>query len=110
MSHMMFRQFVKDPDQKTRTYKVDALCIVKTDQRDFATIEVSGGPAEQDCKHMMEDTEKVLLEGADMLQGTLQQYLDASSNTAKNLKFYTIQVIIIGKFHKPWNYNLYNCY
>ncbi|CAG8538547.1 6351_t:CDS:10 [Ambispora gerdemannii] len=72
-------QFVEDPDKKTTTYK---------------TIEVSGGPIEQDRPHTLGDTKKTLLEGCEMLQGTLQQYLDASLDAAKKLKFYTMQVIV----------------
>ncbi|RUP45977.1 hypothetical protein BC936DRAFT_147505 [Jimgerdemannia flammicorona] len=94
---MMFTkalQFVEDPDKPTTSYKVDALAIVKTNYREFATIEASGGPVNQDRSHTLGDTEKALLEGAEMLQGTLQQYLDASLETAKKLKFYTMQVIV----------------
>ncbi|RUS27258.1 hypothetical protein BC938DRAFT_483507 [Jimgerdemannia flammicorona] len=91
-------QFVDDPDKPTTTYKVDALAIVKTNHREFATIEASGGPIEQDRSHTLGDTEKALLEGVELLQGTLQQYLDASLETAKKLKFYTMQ--IIGMFCK----------
>src|SRR4051794_2971760 len=79
-------QFVEDPDKKTTTYKVDALAIVKENHREFATIEVSGGPIEQDRPHTLGDTKKTLLEGCEMLQGTLQQYLDASLDTAKKTK------------------------
>ena len=85
-------QFVEDPDKKTTTYKVDALAIVKENRREFATIEVSGGPIVQDRTHTLGDTKKTLLEGCAMLQGTLQQYLDASLEAAKKLKFYTMQV------------------
>jgi hypothetical protein len=87
-------QFVEDPDKKTTTYKVDALAIVKENHREFATIEVSGGPIEQDRPHTLGDTKKTLMEGCEMLQGTLQQYLDASLEAAKQLKFYTMQVIV----------------
>ncbi|CAG8561573.1 8183_t:CDS:10, partial [Ambispora leptoticha] len=61
-------QFVEDPDKKTTTYKVDALAIVKENRREFATIEVSGGPIEQDRPHTLGDTKKTLLEGCEMLQ------------------------------------------
>ncbi|CAG8637363.1 9730_t:CDS:10 [Acaulospora morrowiae] len=87
-------QFVEDPDKKMTTYKVDALAIVKENRREFATIEVSGGPIEQDRPHTLGDTKKTLLEGCEMLQGTLQQYLDASLDAAKKPKFYTMQVIV----------------
>lgn len=93
-------QFVEDPNTPTTTYKVDALAIVKANHREFATIEVSGGPIAQNRRHTLDDTEKALLEGAEMLQGTLQQYLDTSLETAKNLKFYTMQVI--GTSYQPW--------
>src|SRR5438874_96253 len=86
-------QFVEDPDGKIKTYNVDALAIVKENHREFATIEVSGGPIEQDRPHTLGDTEKTLLEGSEMLQGTLRQYLDASLETTKKLKFYTMQII-----------------
>ncbi|CAG8594151.1 5960_t:CDS:10, partial [Ambispora leptoticha] len=95
--HMMFTkalQFVYEPDKQTTTYKVDALAVAKITQREFATIEASGGPSMQDRQHTLEDTEKTLLEGAEMLQGTLQQYLDASVETAMKLKFYTMQIIV----------------
>ena len=65
------------------------MAIVKENYREFATIEVSGGPIEQDRPHTLEDTKKTLLEGCEMLQGTLQQYLGASLDAAKKLKFYT---------------------
>ena len=76
---------------------MDALAIAKMTHREFATIEASGGLSMQDRQHTLDDTEKTLLEGAEMLQGTLQQYLDASIEIARKLKFYTIQ--IIGMFH-----------
>ena len=60
---------------------------------EFTTIEVSGGPIEQDRPHILGDTKKTLLEGGEMLQGTLQRYLAASLETAKTLKFYTMQII-----------------
>ncbi|CAG8619066.1 11070_t:CDS:2, partial [Paraglomus brasilianum] len=76
------------------TYKVDALAIAKMTHREFAIIEASGGLSMQDRQHTLDDTEKTLLEGAEMLQGTLQQYLDASIEIARKLKFYTIQIIV----------------
>ncbi len=72
---------------------MDALVIVKKNHREFATIEVSGGLIEQDHPHTLKDTKKTLLEGYEMLQGILQQYLNTSLNMAKKLKFYTMQVI-----------------
>jgi hypothetical protein len=86
-------QFVEEPDKQTTTYKVDALAIAKMTHREFATIEASGGPCMQDRQHTLDDTKKTLLEGAEMLQNTLQNYLDASAETAMKLKFYTMQII-----------------
>lgn len=86
-------QFVKNPDKKITIYKIDVLAIVKENHREFVTIEVSGRPIEQDHPHTLEDIKKTLLEGCEMLQGTLQQYLDASLDIVKKLKFYTMQVI-----------------
>jgi hypothetical protein len=87
-------QFVEDSNKKMMTYKVNALAIIKKNYREFATIKVSGRPIKQDCPHTLKDTKKTLLEGCEMLQGTLhQQYLDVFLETAKKLKFYTMQVI-----------------
>ncbi|CAG8704334.1 6101_t:CDS:1, partial [Funneliformis caledonium] len=81
-------QFVEDPD-KTMTYKV----LLSRRIIEFVTIEVSGGPIEQDRPYTLGDTKKTLLKGGEMLQDTLQQYLDASLETVKKLKFYIMQII-----------------
>ncbi|RHZ82857.1 hypothetical protein Glove_103g4 [Diversispora epigaea] len=73
-------------DKKTMTYKVDALTIVKENHKKFVTIE--------DRPYTLGNTKKTLLEGGEMFQGTLQQYLNASLETAKKLKFYTMQIIV----------------
>ena len=89
-------EFIDNPMGDLTRKKVDALATDLIYNTDVMNIEASGGHLQQDHKHTIEDSEKVTRTGVDILLACLRKYLDASSETAKKLKTYSIQIIGIG--------------
>ena len=86
-------EFIDNPMDDLTRKKVDALATDLIYNTDVMNIEASGGHLQQDHKHTIEDSEKVTRTGVDILLACLRKYLDASSETAKKLKTYSIQVL-----------------